>query len=109
MQSTDIAARVRQALADLGPDPDTIADRLRQLGVKGYRSEECHCVLAVYLQRALDPAWIVEVLETSVRVLPGDGVSGPAEPVGVPLPEHVTWFVQRFDKGAYPDLVEGAS
>lgn len=99
----DITTRVRAALAELAlPSPDDIAARLAELGCKGVQADECGCPVAVYLSR-LDPRWVVEVRSAVAEIFFGDGELD--RPVLVGLPEIVSWFVERFDHGAYPELI----
>lgn len=109
MTAEQITARVLQALADLGPDPDTIADRLGQLGVKGARWCDTKCPLVVYLE-LVDQHWVVEVTELYTTVYSWDGVSAELEPpLQITLTEPVTAFVRAFDRGHYPDLIQAVA
>jgi hypothetical protein len=102
--ATDIPARVTAALAELGDTCDAVADRLRALEIKGWRGSESMCPIAVYLAR-IDKTWVAGVIEHEVYITTGDETTEPDE---VPLPEPVSEFVQRFDKGVYLDLADGA-
>lgn len=101
MTATDIKTRAATALAALGDTPDAIADRLRALGIKGWRGSESTCPIAVYLAR-VDQTWSTEVVERTVLISDDEITT-----VEVDVPEPVSLFVRRFDKGVYLDLADG--
>lgn len=93
------AERVAELLAELGDTPDAVADKLRALGVKGYRNDCGACPIAAYLAVGTDYAGI-EVSGYSVFV---DDVRATG------LPQSVAGFIRSFDRGVYLDLVEASS
>jgi hypothetical protein len=102
MTAADVKTRAAAALAELGDTPDAVADRLRALEIKGWRGSESMCPVAVYLAR-VDYSWVVEVLDIEVWF----HIERLDDAFEMPLPEPVSEFVQRFDKGVYLDLADG--
>lgn len=92
-------------LESLGSDSSRVAERLRELGVRGLPGDPASCAVAVYLSAviAADPA------VKSVKVMPARVIISPAKgwrpPVVVGLPEAVRTFVAAFDRNAMPELV----
>ena len=92
-----IAKEITEKLDALGEDADTIAQTLRNLGVKGKVGGRS-CPLYHYLHpREQRVAWVGRSM---VHI---DGTYPPSELVE--LPEAAVEFVYQFDDGAYPDLV----
>ena len=91
--------RISSVLADLGDDPDQIADIMWVADARGRRSAAADGPLSRYLRRRLHL--------DAVRVGLGAGrvvlVSGD-EAASVPLPAAVREFVGRFEQGLYPEL-----
>lgn len=100
---------VTAALRTLDVESWEIADRLKAAGIKGWPMNECACALAVHLKAVLPDAATVYVEADSVRI---DGYLrdeyGFDWPVFLSnnLPDGAIDFVQEFDKGEYPDLIE---
>ena len=88
----------REALAELPDDPDAIADVMRGYGIKGRQRDPDECVLARYLRDAVGEPVLCGFSFASY------GFRQPAV-----IPENVSAFVERFDDGAYPDLIEDAA
>lgn len=97
-----LAHRAARTLDELGPTPDDVADRLRALGIKGDRGSSCACPIALIL-RAVDGVEDADVLETIAEVW--DKANPDAAAVEVHVPQPVSEFIVRFDKGVYLDLV----
>ncbi len=104
----DVAA----ALAELGDTADAVAASLERLGVVGDKAEPDSCPLARYLSRRFPEAGgDVGVNLISARV----GTAGVCKP-GIVVGETVGYepllttivinFVERFDDGLYPELVD---
>jgi hypothetical protein len=103
VNADEIRAQVTAALTapGFGPTADDVADRLRALEIKGMSKDCSRCPIAVYLRQLPDLAGeLFEVDTERVTILTGHGIV--AE---VPMPEPMSWFVQRFDHGVYLDLV----
>jgi hypothetical protein len=100
---------VTAALRTLDVESWEIADRLKALGIKGVIGNECACALAAYIRKLIPQAGTVIVEAESIRI---DGYLrdewGFDEPIFLPgaLPDGAIDFVQEFDKGEYPDLIE---
>ena len=92
-----IAAEIAEKLGALGRDADTVAQTLRNLGVKG-KVGGGKCPIFRYLH-GFEPrvAWI------SPHQVHIDHADPCAE--HVQLPNVVAEFVECFDAGVYPDLV----
>jgi hypothetical protein len=94
------ADRIAAELADLGDDPDRIADLLWATDARGARHDESACPLARYLRRRLHLDGSVRVIAEAGRVVAeADGVT-----VVAPLPPTVRAFIDRFETGCYPEL-----
>jgi hypothetical protein len=94
------ADRIAAELADLGDDPDRIADLLWATDARGARHDESACPLARYLRRRLHLDGPVRVIPAAGRVVAeADGVT-----VVAPLPPTVRAFIDRFETGCYPEL-----
>jgi hypothetical protein len=93
--------RLEQALAELGAlTPDGIADHMRALGIKGFRSDSCRCALAVHLAKlGVEGATVTLTFDPVVwhAVLPHGAY--------VQLPPAAVEFAERFDDGVYLDMV----
>jgi hypothetical protein len=85
-------------LAQLGPDPATIADRLHAAGIRGRRYNARCCPISNYLSAQTG---LTRVDTGGGRIYIGAGSC--LITLTTPLP--VALFVRAFDKGAYPDLV----
>lgn len=88
---------LEQALAALPDTADRIAARFAADGIKGTRKDDGCCPVAVYLTSVglASP----EVTENVIAV------GGDDEDLFEFTPEHVVEFIQRFDNGAWPELV----
>lgn len=98
MYAAAIATDIWNRLADLGDDPDIIAENLAAAGITGHRNEAAACPLYHYLRAEIPPVRCVGDVEI-------------AYDAGGPLPEFTNIppvageFVRRFDEGGYPELV----
>jgi hypothetical protein len=86
--------KIREALAAFkDKDPDEIAAELLAQGHRGARSSLRRCPMARYLSAADGQVLI-------------DGIFANFDAGSVLLDENVQQFVHRFDRGAFPDLVD---
>ena len=90
-------SRLYWKLVELGSSPEEVYDSLRKLGIKGECGKNWDCPIARYIKPFYD--W-----ETRPNVS-NYTVSAPNEPT-VRLPDPVALFVEWFDNGKYPDLIE---
>lgn len=88
---------VRAILAELGPTPSHVVRSLRRLGIRGGQTRADRCVLAQYLLRCgvPDPAVGNE------EIAWGESASQMLR-----LPPYLQDFVNDFDDGSYPELLE---
>lgn len=104
---------VERALAELDKGgSEDVAIRLQELGIRGVRGNDCGCPVANYLARAVAYAETVTVSGDSVYVTGTDyeDIEGFRQPWDVmfhaTLPDSVSAFVEDFDQGIYPELIE---
>jgi hypothetical protein len=90
---------VESALRDLGETADDVAQTLIERGVRGIQGKADCCPVANYLRGAV-PGLSPEILNDDDYTL----VSSDQVSLYVPLAVHV--FVEEFDQGVYPLLVE---
>jgi len=89
---------VLRDLAQLGTDPDAIADRLTGLGITGMLHEPGDCAIARYLT----------TLPGVDRALVGGygiTIRAGGERITLAQPAAIRDFRRRFDNGLYPQLV----
>lgn len=101
---------VSRALAELDKGgSEDVAARLTELGVVGQKDNDCACPVAVYLGRVLPDAEYVQVggghAYITGIVRDDLGFSWPVV-VHADLPDSITAFVEDFDGGIYPELIE---
>lgn len=84
---------IKFALADLGRDPETIAETLESWNVKGRTNSPMSCPLAQWLKREF-PGKDVLVHSTTAIV----------DDVSVPLEQYQTSFVRKVDSQEFPKL-----
>lgn len=87
--------KVNRALRKLGRDPETIANTLQSLGVKGWRQDASHCPIANYLRMKFDSHGYVAAGGGSVSVNGTDVYCSSA----------VNGFIRQFDVGDFSNLV----
>lgn len=108
---------VREALKELDKGgSEDVAIRLAELGIKGQRDTDCGCPVAVYLNRVLpdveyafvgsEAAFITGVVREEVD---GGFINSWDVRLHATLPDSVSAFVEDFDAGCYPELVEEVS
>lgn len=85
---------VERMLNDLGNTSEDVANRLRELGIKGRPGSAFHCPIARYLKTEF--SWAT-VSPGVIRINFIDMK---------PMPEHVRQFIRDFDSDLYPDLIE---
>jgi hypothetical protein len=91
---TDIAKSITDRLAELGTEPDEIAEKLLELGCTGTHLGR-NCPIAHYLKRDIPQvSWVTrQDVEWDDEFF-------------THLPQPVMAFVDLFDRGAYPELSE---
>lgn len=87
---TDPAKSITDKLAELGTEPDEIAENLRDAGIGGCGKNGDDCPLYHYLAGIPGVEWVSAV-----------GVSLEWAPY-VRLPEPAREFIRAYDAGAYP-------
>lgn len=96
---------------DKGGSED-VAQRLTELGITGQRGVECGCPIASYLGRVLPYVEHVAIGSDSAYICGTAYVDlgGFQQPYDVTLhanlPDSVSAFVDDFDQGIYPELIE---
>lgn len=106
-------AGVAAALADLDKGgSEDVAIRLQELGIRGDKDNDCDCPVARYLiavvpgiESATVGAETAFVTGIVSRVIEGHVESDSLRYVAH-LPESVSAFVEDFDAGCYPELIE---
>jgi hypothetical protein len=96
---------IRELGKSLGSTPDMVALNLKEMGVRGSPRQPTGCPIARYLQAVVGTeAWIGDVVvwDRSVHIYP----AGRRIPRMIWLPRAVVQFMDRFDNGAYPELVD---
>ena len=99
---------VTAAVRSLDYDSWEIAQRLEDAGVKGIPGNECACPIARHLQLLLPGAEVfveAEVVRVSGTERGAFGFDLPLT-ASVTLPDGAQDFVQEFDRGEYPELIE---
>ena len=105
-QKRQIREGVRDLLAQLGGDVETITTKLWASGVRGTPNNAEDCVLARYLNAVVggDRAIVrLRVWRGSVRI---ELASLRTRPIIVSLPLPLQRFVAEFDKKTIPDLID---
>lgn len=103
---------VTDVLANLGTTAEEIARNLEKKGIKGKKCDEFDCPLSVYFKLMLTPYSTedhpirVIVLKFYIFVEAGKHRWDKDVLVDIDCPEHLTDFVEKFDKGMFPKLVE---
>jgi len=104
---------VTEALRTLDVESWEIAEKLDAAGIKGVPQDECRCALAAYIHRLIPAAEVVYVESEHARVEGRTGDECGFDPYTVALsallPDGAQDFVQEFDKGEYPNLIEESS
>ncbi len=95
-------AHATRLLEALGDDPNTIAETLHAAGIRGEDCNEGACPVATYLMRSDLGLHSVEVLGNIIALRFGDGGLCTCY---VDVPDPMEEFIERFDKGAYPELL----
>lgn len=101
---------VTAALRTLDVESWEIAEKLKAAGIKGKPMDECRCALAAYIHTLIPTAHTIYVEAEHLRVEGriGDEFGFDPWPVAlsVAMPDGAQDFVQDFDRGEYPDLIE---
>ena len=105
-QRSALAKDVSSLFDQLGGSAEEVADSLSQHGVSGRQASDTHCPLARYLNAVLGAEHRVKGVDVGSRVV-RIRVRWPwSPPIFVTLPGPVGRFVNDFDRGQFPDLVE---
>lgn len=104
---------VTAALNALPVGSEDIAMRFTELGIKGQRDNDCACPVAAYLLRVVSDAEYVQVggeaayIKGIVRETVAAGfIQSFDARLSVNFSDAVSAFVEDFDAGMYPDLIE---
>ena len=105
---------VRRALADLDKGgSEDVAIRLAELGFKGQRDNDCGCPVANYLGAVVADVEYVMVGGESAHLtgivreeLDGGFLQSWDVRFHATLPDSVSAFVEDFDAGVFPELIE---
>lgn len=101
-----LAAEIREFLNGLGEDADSIAQRVRQAGIKGLRASALECPIGVLLRRQFMATVTVGSIPryyATFTTFKGEPVSGYGHDVA--MPRAVAEFLGAFNRGEYPDLL----
>lgn len=100
---------VTEAMRTLDLESWEIAEKLRELGVKGVEGNECACPIAVYLTKVLpgiDEVFVEsEVARITFTQQDEYGFEWPGVTISAGLPDGAQDFIPAFDMGEYPDLI----
>lgn len=79
------------------------AEEFRRRGIKGIPENACECPFARFIKQ--------ETGVEDINVSNNDTIIGPegGEQVWFINPDNMFEFIQEFDEGEYPELIEGAS
>jgi hypothetical protein len=103
-------AGVRAALRTLDFESEEIAEKLKAAGIKGTPMDECSCALAAYVRLAVpDADWVqveAEYVRVEGRTVGVYGLDGEPFRESFRLPDGAQDFIEAFDRGEYPDLIE---
>lgn len=103
---SELRKATEELISQLGITSNSIADRLESYGIRGVRNRSSDCALARYLQlvTGTDPRISrIDVHRRSVRL----DRSGWRRPIKAALPPAARGFVEAFDAGCYPQLMDG--
>ena len=99
----DMRGQIRKWLEGLGPTSATVAESLRQIGIRGRQNSIDHCALA----RALETQGCRDVrVYDSAYWSWAQWCDEQDRSYELALPPWVRQFVRDFDAGKYPDLEE---
>jgi hypothetical protein len=83
-------------------EPREIAEKFKEMGIRGVPGDACNCPVAVYLSR-----------ETELRIFTGiedyfiaSLVNSEEILIDGFIPHNVKKFIKQFDHGKYPELVD---
>lgn len=97
--------KIMRAVAGLGTTPDEIAETLAAEGLVGVRSTGNECPVARYVRKHFGAYGVSIVVAGEEKFFVGATVGGwVAER---PTPVQVREFMQNFDQGRYPQLIDG--
>lgn len=102
-------ADVAEFLDCLGATPSAVAATLEALGVKGRPGTACECPIARAVARGFnaDVAFATKSNVSAWLTQPDGPDAQPLPTLGCETPDPVAQFIERFDDGRYPYLVEG--
>lgn len=108
--------KVLELLRELGDSPEEIAQSLQARGIQGVRNASCSCPLALYLRSKGYPYARVHVRYTEDDITGDDSEEVESALVEgalpsdsrerVEIPTVFAKFVESFDNGLYPALVQ---
>lgn len=105
-QRSALSKDVSTLFEQLGGSAEEVADSLGRHGVSGRQASDTQCPLARYLNAVLGTEHHVKGVDVGSRVV-RIRVRWPwSPPIFVTLPSPVGRFVNDFDRGQFPDLVE---
>jgi hypothetical protein len=96
---------VRQLGESLGATPGSVASNLAALRVLGRPKHSTDCAVARYLGAVVGTEPCVKTISVSDRSVHVT-MTGGRVPLRVGLPQPVCHFIQGFDSGCYPDLID---
>jgi hypothetical protein len=96
------------ALKALGSTRQAVADRLREMGIKGCRSDENDCPVAHYVLAVVDGAEGANVEIDVIRAVRRDPESYCDVTVSAFTSEAIAAFMFLFDSNEYRDLIQEA-
>ena len=92
--------KLHQTLASLGDNAEEVAAFLLGQGCKGHKNSRSSCPVATYLHRMFDVHY-VNVSGKNAFIAHGLHMAA-----SIPMPESIQGFVELFDAGHFPELVE---
>lgn len=102
-------ARATELLEALGGHHTTVARTLAGAGIRGERCNEGACPIATYLMRSDLGLHSVCVMGIVAALYLGEPDQTWVGQCYVDIPDAVVEFINRFDQGAYDELLAGGS
>lgn len=95
--------RIEAALAKLGNSPEQARSVIRDAGCQGQRTAPQSCPLHRFIKKETGHGTEVYCDQVAVSVPAGHGWS---HTVWIDLPDSISHFVEAFDNGEYPELIQ---
>jgi hypothetical protein len=96
--TAEMQTKVKDLLKSLGTGPNKIADSLKEMKIKGYRSESDQCPITKLIRKQFKNLKGIcstsDAIEFTLR----------GEDCVVQIPKAVGKFMDKFDNGDYPEL-----